>query len=287
MKTLRCSTTLLTFRKQSSAECRTKASDSISLAEPLPDPVTDRLNSIISSLPPPLDLNSSARGRPPYGYKVYHATSVRDIVAQLSEAEVSGDDALVRVLLSKLRDRNILPAKAFIFKEDARPGYFGTWTRSSKVIGPRRPFAKDLVVFDYGYDSGEEWEEEPVGEDVAEDNDDEEEGEDPDSDADSWLVDDDEEPEFNLRDIDSLDAPDIFDVDAPPPITAKRKADEGERKLGKKRKVVVPLVPFAKGPCWEETIGHCSYEPFQSYRIQLFNGDRFWYLLQRLSLTSH
>lgn len=194
---------------------------------------------------------------------------------QLSEAEVAGDDTVVRSLISKLQDRTQYPAKALIFHEDARPGYYGTWTRNSRVIGPRRPLARDLLVFDYGYDSGEEWEEEPVGEDVAEDDDEEDETEaDADSDADSWLVDDDEDVDVNLNDLDSVTPPDLFDS-APPLLlpVAKRKADDGEKKHGsKKRKVVVPLVPFAKGPCWEEKIGECSYEPFTAYRIQLFNG---------------
>ncbi|KAG9318535.1 hypothetical protein JVU11DRAFT_626 [Chiua virens] len=39
------------------------------------------------------------------------------------------------------------------------------------------------------------------------------------------------------------------------------------------RKVVVPLVPHVKGPFWESHIGHCGYDPFHMYRIQLFNGN--------------
>ena len=47
----------------------------------------------------------------------------------------------------------------------ARPP--GTWTQSSTVVGPRTPFAKDTLLFDYAYDSGEEWEEpEEGGEDL-------------------------------------------------------------------------------------------------------------------------
>ena len=195
-------------------------------------------------------------------------------MSQLSEAEISGNDDLVREILAKLRDRDLLPAKALCFHEDARPGYFGTWTRSSKVIGPRRPFAKDTLVFDYGYDSGEEWEEEPVGEDVADDAEDEEaDADDADSDADSWLVDDDEE----IVDLASLargsSPPPMFDLSMT--SASKRKADDGDHKIGKKRKVVVPLVPFAKGPILESTVGQIEYEPFRPYTIQLFNGACF------------
>lgn len=39
----------------------------------------------------------------------------------------------------------------------------GTWTQSSTVVGPRTPFAKDTLLFDYSYDSGEEWEEPEEG----------------------------------------------------------------------------------------------------------------------------
>lgn len=201
-------------------------------------------------------------------------------MSQLSEAEITGDISLVRTLLSKLCNRSLLPAKVFIFTEDARPGYFGTWTRNSRIIGPRTPFAKDVLVFDYGYDSGEEWEEEPAGDadDVVEDGEDEDgEGSDPDSDLDSWLVDDDAEPEIPTDDRDS--SPMLV----PLPQATKRKAEEGEKKLGKKRKVVIPLVPFARGPCWESSIGQCDHDLLKPYRIQMFNG---WSNLSSL-LTSY
>ena len=176
----------------------------------------------------------------------------------------------MRSLLSKLRDRSLLPAKLFIFNEDVRPGYFGTWTRNSRIIGPRSPFEKDVLVFDYNYDSGEEWEQEIPGDadDVADDGEEEDDdGDAPDSDLDSWLVDDDEEPPISLEDGDMpLAAPDL------PTQTIKRKAEDGETKLGKRRKVVIPLVPFAKGPCWESPIGHCERGLFKPYQIQLFNG---------------
>ena len=57
---------------------------------------------------------------------------------------------------------------------------------------------------------------------------------------------------------------------------AKRKIDTTVPKepAAKKRKVV-PLVPFIKGPCWENTLGECEYEQFQSFRIQLLNGTLF------------
>lgn len=239
----------------------------------------ERLRSILASLPPPLDssrLPKSRRKGPGSQFKTYNPYSVRELIAKLSEAEVAGDDNEVRILLNQLQDRDLFPAKVFIYHEDARPGYFGTWTRSSKIIGPRRPFAKDVVEFDYGYDSGAEWEEEPMGDadDVLDDDEEDGDDEEADSDTDSWLVDDDEEPEMLYEDIRDLSPPMLPDFPdmPPPPPPPKRKAADPDKKA-KKRKVVVPLVPFSKGPCWEARIGECEYEPFNQYRIQMFNGE--------------
>jgi len=127
------------------------------------------------------------------------------------------------------------------------------------------------LVFDYAYDSGEEWEEEPMGEDVVDDGEDEDgDDDDQDSDLDSWLVGDDEEIELAEGPQDSSPPP-VFDL---PPLP-KRKAEDSEHKSTKKRKVVVPLMPFAKGPVWESTIGQPNYEPFNPYAIRFFNGDYF------------
>ncbi|KAF8810148.1 hypothetical protein BYT27DRAFT_7240947 [Phlegmacium glaucopus] len=240
----------------------------------------ERLHNILSSLPPPaypsrLRRAMHPQSKPSLQYKTYHPLSVRDIMSQLSEAEIGQNDDLVRVIVDKLRDRTLLPAKALSFHTDARPGYFGTWTRSSRVIGARAPLAKDTLVFDYGYDSGEEWEEEAVGDadDVVDDGEEEDgDGEEPDSDLESWLVDDDDEPAISIHDKDS--PPPLLDLTVAAP-TLKRKADDAEKKSGKKRKVVLPLTPFAKGPIWESSIGQCDYDPFNPYRIQLFNDTPF------------
>lgn len=188
-------------------------------------------------------------------------------MTQLTEAEIAGEDGLVRTLLSQLRDRAMFPGKVLIFHEDARPAYFGTWTRSSKSAGARTPFAKDLIGIDYSYDSGEEWEDEGAADadDVVGDDDEEPQDEEADSDLDSWLVDDDD-TDVN-GDLGSI-PPELPDSFNPP----KRKVQNDDKKSGKRRKVVVPLVSFAKGPCWESTIGYCDYEPFKAYRIRLLNG---------------
>jgi chromatin assembly factor 1 subunit A len=174
--------------------------------------------------------------------------------------------------MSKLASREEIPAKILIFHDDLRPGYFGTWTRSSCVIGARTPFAKDVVALDYGYDSGLEWDEEDANGDNVDEEGEDEDGEgvdESDSDLDSWLVDDDEVEEAvgEQREL----SPSAF-LDVPLPPKRRQKEPENPRKLEKKRKVVSPLLPFAKGPCWEEEIGSCAYGAFKSYKIHLFNG---------------
>ncbi|KIP01717.1 hypothetical protein PHLGIDRAFT_80200, partial [Phlebiopsis gigantea 11061_1 CR5-6] len=208
--------------------------------------------------------------------KSQHPYVVRTVMQKLTEAEVTGsDDGTVRKLLNLLRDRSKIPAKVLSFHEDMRPGYFGTWTRNSREVGPRRPFGKDVVSLDYTVDSEAEWEEEEeegdVLEDVEEDADpDDPVGGDEDSDADSWLVDDDEPVDPGTPIEERFGSPDFPPV--PPLAKRKSKAEDEAKKGTKKRKVVEQLVPFEKGPCWETTIGECAWEPFKAMRIQFFNG---------------
>ncbi|KAG2158454.1 uncharacterized protein EDB93DRAFT_670725 [Suillus bovinus] len=201
-------------------------------------------------------------------FKSFSPCSTKDIYSQLNDAEIAGDTSQARYLSNILRDRRMLPAKVLIFHEDARPGYYGSWTKNSRIVGPRSPFARDLLVRDYGYDSGEEWEDEGAADaDNVDDDDDEEgDGEENDSDLESWLVDDDEIEEVVPDDRDL--SPSLSDIPLPPP---KRKAEPLSKQPEKKRKIVVPLVPYVKGPLWESVIGQCEYDPFKPYRIQLFN----------------
>ena len=199
--------------------------------------------------------------------------NTRTIFSQLSEAELADNPSRVRSLLSLLRDRHSLPAKVLIFVEDNRPGYFGTWTRHSRIITPRTPFARDPVALDYACDSGEEWEDEDGDADDVIEGADDEDGEvtsDADSEMGDFLVDDDEvEPSEARTSNEERKADSLLNGFN---FLVKRKGEADERKIGKKRRTVTALVPFSTGPCWESDIGYCSYEPFHQYRIQLFNG---------------
>ncbi|KAF5365726.1 hypothetical protein D9758_003132 [Tetrapyrgos nigripes] len=231
--------------------------------------IQQRLDQILISL----DIKRAGKRRL-YSRKqrLHNPVTVRDLLVQLSEAEIVGDTALVRSIHDSLAARTLLPAKVFIFAEDSRPGYFGTWTRNSRVIGPRTPFAKDVIDIDYSCDSGEDWEE-PAGDadDVGNDDEEDVETEDRDSDIDDWLVDDDEvEPGTPIDE--RMGSPSLPDFLPPLP---KRKAEKSEEKAKKKRKVVVPLVPFSKGPCWEPVVGQCQESLFHPYQIRLLNDTPF------------
>uniref|UniRef100_A0A182YQL1 Chromatin assembly factor 1 subunit p150 C-terminal domain-containing protein n=1 Tax=Anopheles stephensi TaxID=30069 RepID=A0A182YQL1_ANOST len=54
--------------------------------------------------------------------------------------------------------------KFFLFVENRRPPYRGTWRKRSRYISARRPFVQDTECFDYEIDSDDEWEEEEPGE---------------------------------------------------------------------------------------------------------------------------
>ncbi len=69
-----------------------------------------------------------------------------------------------------------LRPKLLQFSENQRPPYWGTWSRRSRHIGPRRPFGRDIQL-DYDYDSDDDWEEEEQGESLSDEEKDKEEEE--------------------------------------------------------------------------------------------------------------
>ncbi|KAL1668410.1 hypothetical protein GGF50DRAFT_111239 [Schizophyllum commune] len=240
----------------------------------------ERLQDSLKRMPESVNPSLLPRGRPrPPGPKSFSRISVRDIMARMSEAEVTDDATTVRRLRAKLQDRRAIPAKVLIFHTDSRPGYYGTWTRASDVIGPRTPLARDANQHDYGYDSGEEWEDEPAEADNVDEDDEEGGEEEEDSDADSWLVDDDDEEIEPGTPIDEREGEEdeVFgsEFSSNAAHAQKRKAEEAKVGKAPKKKKIMPLVPFAKGPFYEQEVGHCEYEPFAAYRIQLFNDTPF------------
>jgi chromatin assembly factor 1 subunit A len=176
-----------------------------------------------------------------------------------------------RKVLSQLKKNHKYPWKLLAFDQQARPPYSGTFTKRSAVVGPRTPFAQD-PMFDYTYDSGDDWEEEEGGEDVDDsgevkpeeeeevDSDEEEEDE-----FDDWL-DDTEDAGYAPGPGDDEDDPLAH---AAPASRQERLQMNVVKKADKPRKVV-KITPTWRGPIWETEIGEKN--DFAEYRLQLLNG---------------
>nr|XP_019050366.1 hypothetical protein I302_00796 [Kwoniella bestiolae CBS 10118]OCF29296.1 hypothetical protein I302_00796 [Kwoniella bestiolae CBS 10118] len=202
-------------------------------------------------------LPKGLKSMPPHG-------SVADVYATLEDAEDP------RAVLSQLKDRRRFPWKTLAFDQQTRPPYCGTFTKRSVVVGPRTPFAQD-PIFDYSYDSSDDWVDDEGGEDVddfgdgepKEDEEDEDEDED-DGEFDDWL-DDAEDVEFTP-------------VDGDDPLAGPEQARLPMKVVKKSRDVpkkVVKLTPSWKGPIWETSIGEEGTDGMEGYRIQLLNDTPY------------
>ncbi|WWC96983.1 hypothetical protein V866_003860 [Kwoniella sp. B9012] len=202
-------------------------------------------------------LPKGLKSMPPHG-------SVADVYNTLEDAEDP------REVLSQLKDRKRFPWKTLAFDQQTRPPYCGTFTKKSVVVGPRTPFAQD-PIFDYSYDSSDDWVDDEGGEDVddfgdgevKEDEEDEEDEEDDEDEGefDDWL-DDAEDVEFTPvdGDVDPLGGPEQARL----PMKVVKKSRDVPKK-------VVKLTPSWKGPVWEKTIGDEGVDGLEGYRIQLLN----------------
>lgn len=225
---------------------------------------------------------------------VHPPVSVRDIKRIVTESDVLGGNAQEQAekALDTLQDRSKVQLKLLQFESDRRPGWYGTWTKSTNLIGPRCPLAQDPVSLDYSYDSDADWEEmgQVEGEDVQDGEEKEEESvadEDEDSEMDDWLVDDleveEEEEQQRLAAMDVDD--DIVEVDAkglpvppaPPAATTTNLLHPKKKKKVKLlgRRFDAKLVPFSTGPHWEGQFGKCDYDLFSTYRIEFLNDACF------------
>ncbi|KDN48894.1 hypothetical protein K437DRAFT_255453 [Tilletiaria anomala UBC 951] len=228
-------------------------------------------------------------------------TSVREVMHLVRESDVLGDVAAekARKGLAKLRSRRRVPIKLLQFHSDRRPGWYGTWTRSTKIIGPRTPFGQDSVQLDYSLDSDAEWEDEAgiEGEDLMELEEEEAEmtGSDSDSDMEDWLDDDmvledlpedEEEDDNDVISLEELCRPGGGTSISPlwarkaPSKQLAGAAGRGtvgpNKKKGKKRRQLgkrfdSKLIPFSAGPHWETTLGTASYSSFKPYQIEFLN----------------
>lgn len=145
---------------------------------------------------------------------------------------------------------------------------------------------KDPVAFDYSYDSGEEWEEEPddAEEVLSSAGSEEEDAGSGEEELDDWLVED-NEVEYEPG---AIPDPPSRSLSPPLPNGGKRKleVEKEKEKDSKKRRIVKALVPYTTGPHWENSMGDCQ-DHLRNYRIQLLNGTkRKCLLLARLADAS-
>ncbi|KAE8223468.1 hypothetical protein CF319_g3500 [Tilletia indica] len=190
-----------------------------------PQPQTaDKISAIFSSLP--MDTPSAAQRRSRRG--IHPPVVVRQVMRGVAESDIVGGEAALeakRALDRIISDRSLVRLKFIHFEQDRRPGWYGTFTRPSNLIGPRRPFAQDPVLLDYSYDSDDEWEDQGQleGEDLDEGQEGEEEDkdeEDDDSEMDDWLIDD-------LEEVDDAEST-AGEVPAPAAVAAASTDQQGD-----------------------------------------------------------
>lgn len=219
--------------------------------------------------------------------------AVRDLVQSIQQHELVGND--VSGLYRMLSNRRKIPAKLLKFHDHVRPGYVGTFTKSSSRVGFRAPFKLDTDVFNYDYDSDDDWDADADGdedgEDLVSDKGDDDGNADGSSDVsdaeDDWMCADDEveyedgydsaADDMRFADFDNSGKGEHSDSDV---AAARRRIDERKRKAGlasehaKKRRNLAPLVPVLKGPHFEQEIGEHAHEPvFKAMRIGFLNGE--------------
>ncbi|KAH7107447.1 chromatin assembly factor 1 subunit A-domain-containing protein [Auriculariales sp. MPI-PUGE-AT-0066] len=264
-------------------------------------PAQDVLKTFVASVPAQFRFPKYAM-RGSRGHKINFGRSIRETIDKLNDAEVEDDENAIKRLLKDLDDRRRYPVKLLEYREDVRPPYWGTWSKSSMTVGPRAPFGKHDKL-DYDYDSEGDWDEaaehaEGVGEDVAFEKmsagSDEDEEMERDDDLDSFFAPEDEDlgdaAPGEILDDDIFFAP-SFGVPiskaesvakatsaadrkgAKPFLTKKRKSfgkDVSDRK--KKKRKVHQLVPWYRGPIYEDSEGQCPEVPgFKAHRIRLLN----------------
>lgn len=222
----------------------------------------------------------------------------------VTESDVLGGNAEEQAKrgLEKLNNRQLLPIKLLQFQSDRRPGWIGTFTRSSKFITPRKPLGQDPLVLDYSYDSDAEWEDVEEGENVdpLDEREDEESvaGSEEDSEMDDWLEDDLEEEEEAMPLGES-----VAELETPASVSSSRSAlissaPAGVNTLKPKKKLKLlgrrfdsKLVPYSTGPHWELKMREPTHESFAPYQIQFLNEayvglDPFSFLARTITIDA-
>lgn len=147
-------------------------------------------------------------------------------------------------------------AKFFLFEENRRPPFRGTWGKRSAKIKPRRPFVQDTKFFDYEVDSDDEWEEEEPGESLhgSDDEKDVDPEEDYEVDNDFFV------PHGHLSDEEMQAEDDIMDDNSPEAQKAKLKIMQQEFAAEMKKKTE-KIKPRLIGCLWENAAAEGEQRP--------------------------
>lgn len=146
----------------------------------------------------------------PSSYSRKSSITVKSILQKYEQSNSTDD------FLNKLK---IFPMKLLQFREDVRPPYYGTFSKSSIILTPRNPFKTDESLFNYNYDSEAEWIEEEEGEDIN-----------------------------SINDSDEDDAAELKEED-----DDKDFLDDDDESNDIKKKVIVNLIPSIKGIYWQDS----------------------------------
>ncbi|KAI8825162.1 uncharacterized protein EV422DRAFT_517686 [Fimicolochytrium jonesii] len=240
------------------------AKDNITVApyNRFPKPSAALLAKLFPRPPPNVSLPKFSRA-PSTSAKSTLPADVMDIV------HANGDGSV------KTIPAEIYRYKLLQFAGDLRPPYWGTWTKTSKVINGRRPFARDTVTLDYDYDSEAEWEEDGPGEELVSEADDDSEAEstaDAAEEEDNWLV-----PHGYLSDDEGLEKDEEDQSAKPRNAPAPASPTSVLARKGKERGkwgVLAALVPDIRGPFFSTDLesGESSH-PLSQYTAQSLLPD--------------
>ncbi|CAG8470138.1 530_t:CDS:2 [Acaulospora morrowiae] len=182
--------------------------------------------------------------------KIENDEMVNRETSRMTELSVDDDT------LNLLADKSKVWMKLLQFGEDKRPAYYGTWTKTSKKISARNPFAKDTDIFDYDYDSEAEWVEDEG--DECKSDEEEKEPEEEDSQDDDWIV-----PNGYLSEDEIHESDESFSSPSSP---AKKLSGSD------KPKIVDVLRPVVIGPVFEEYPGVPDHQLSQ-YSARFLSAD--------------
>jgi len=168
-------------------------------------------------------------------------------------------------------------AKLLQFHENLRPAYFGTWRKKSAHITGRRPFGREMELFDYEIDSDLEWEEEEEGEIIKDDESEKdklEDEEEEDQEGDDYELDDFFVPHGHLSDDENQDD-EHCEVIEEPNGQKKRKLLTKEKILIEERtKKLKKLIPKCSGCLFmtnDEFENKAKFQTFEKYRVCFVN----------------